>query len=206
MFVLRKISSVAPPWLTWLRRHYWGTEWEEQSPIPDRNWTHELKSFALQACASTTTAHLVWIAGRLIFVTVVSKCKILKCFLLLNRPWRAIADVWTSDSLRQVCKETLERPIIRSKFSIADELFFPSAELLPEKSIVDDGRCQRRSLLIEEPSKKIKPVSSKRRRYFWPMVLATEWRHHGCVVNGKMLDFLLYSTSVWVILGETLFS
>ena len=106
---------------------------------------------------------------------------ILKCFLLLNRPWWAIADVWTSDSLRQACKETLERPMIRSKFSIADKLFFPSAELLPEKSIVDDGRCQRRSLLIEEPSKKIKPVSPKRRRYFWPMVVATEWRRHGCV-------------------------
>ena len=30
-FLLRKISSAAPPWRTWLRTHYWGIEWGKKA-------------------------------------------------------------------------------------------------------------------------------------------------------------------------------
>ena len=43
-FLLRKISSAAPPWGTWLRTHYWGIEREEKSPAPGGSWVQKICS------------------------------------------------------------------------------------------------------------------------------------------------------------------
>ena len=48
LFLWKTVSSVATPWGAWLRTHIWE---EEKKPAPGGNWTHDPKSFALQACA-----------------------------------------------------------------------------------------------------------------------------------------------------------
>ena len=45
-FCVIKISSRTPPRGTWLSAHYCGIEREEKIPVPGRNQTHDLKSFA----------------------------------------------------------------------------------------------------------------------------------------------------------------
>ena len=50
-FLLRKISSAASPWETWLRMLYREMEREEKSPAPGGYQTHNLKSIASQVFA-----------------------------------------------------------------------------------------------------------------------------------------------------------
>ena len=73
-FLLRKISSVAPPWRTWLRTHYWGIERRKKpstkwklNPWPQEFWSTCMCSPALLQpllnCLVFTNAEMIfWLA------------------------------------------------------------------------------------------------------------------------------------------------
>ena len=52
-FVWKKISSVAPPWGTWLRTHYWGKEREEEKACTQQELIPQHWEFCSSGMCST---------------------------------------------------------------------------------------------------------------------------------------------------------